>query len=69
MVAFHDMQELLLACALIAGFSITGFFVNANPEVALLPYAEDNQQGPHPILLTSNPVVHITFPAHNIFAP
>lgn len=77
MVTLSESRELLLAVALIGGFS--GAFLLFNKPIdfnrdKLIPSPTPSQDSrvlgeSTRILLVANPVVHIDVPAHNIFAP
>jgi hypothetical protein len=69
MVQQATFREFIYTVMLILGFSLTGFFVHRVPaapkEVATTYMLED----PHPVPYVANPVVRISVPEHNVFAP
>lgn len=77
MVSFPEMRELLLVIALIGGFVGATFVLDDSPSrsvdelVAIAtPQGEGRVLGASThIMLEANPVVSITVPEHNIFAP
>ncbi|MEK7500147.1 MAG: hypothetical protein AAB649_06090 [Patescibacteria group bacterium] len=68
MVTSGDFKELLYTVSLIAGFSIAGLIVGMPENPRLVEDVAVISEKPHAVSLVANPVVHITVPAHNIFA-
>lgn len=69
MVASEDTKELFVIMILISGFSVAGFFVEQKKPLPERPISLNVQSAPRSVSLVANPVVHISVPAHNIFAP
>ena len=69
MVSLSDTKELLIAVALIAGFSIAGFFIEIQGDSPRGIVSLGVEEISHGVPLVANPVVRIAVPAHNIFAP
>ncbi len=69
MVASGDTKELFVTIALIAGFSVAGFFVQQDKPLSGGSISFDIEETFGAVPLVANPVVHISVPAHNIFAP
>lgn len=68
MVMPRDFKELIYTVSLIAGFSIAGLIIQRDEVPYVAPEVAVVKEGPHAVSLVANPVVHITVPAHNIFA-
>ena len=68
MVTYENFKEFIYIVILIAGFSVTGFFVGKEEKASEISTAPAIMENPHPVRLVANPVVHITVPEHNIFA-
>jgi hypothetical protein len=69
MVASQDMRELFLTILLIGSFSIAGLFLERSEHVVNEPVSPEVAGMGAITPLVANPVVHISVPAHNIFAP
>lgn len=70
MVSIPDVRELLLTAALIGGFSGAGIvMMGVQPSFSSLVGTSTPTQMQSRSLPIANPVVSITVPEHNIFAP